>query len=102
MFELSQTVSDATHVSGHTLDLIITRTDETSVSPPDIGAIILDHFAVLSSIKLSTPNQHKKLILFRKVKSILNQTSKKRSSLSILQIPIWIHVRSTTKRYAPY
>ena len=70
LFGLSQTVSDATHVSGHTLDLIITRTDETSVSPPDIDAIISDHFAVLSSIKLSTPKQHKKLISFRKVKSI--------------------------------
>lgn len=50
---LKQHVNFATHIKGHTLDLLITSAEtNTLTTPPRIGDLISDHFAVLADINV--------------------------------------------------
>ena len=68
---LQQHVTVPTHKSGHTLDLIITRSgDNLNVSSPRAGYMITDHCFVLSSLSLPRPNLSVKDISYRDTKSM--------------------------------
>ena len=70
-FGLKQNVSEATHRSGHTLDLIITRPEEDVASHFSVfDPAISDHSAV--SCKLSLPKTafERREVCYRKLKSI--------------------------------
>ena len=69
---LKQHISEPTHRSGHTLDLVITRDEENivkniTVYPPEI---IADHSAIHVKLDLAKPGPCKKEISYRKLKSI--------------------------------
>ena len=74
-FGLQQHVKGPTHKKGHTLDLIITR----FVVGPDVALVrslkvrdpcIADHFAVHCELHLQKPRFGKKVVKFRKLRSI--------------------------------
>lgn len=70
-FGLSQNVSEVTHQKGHILDLIITRPDDdliSNVSVQDKG--ISDHFWVECTLNSPKPKTMKKVITYRKIKTI--------------------------------
>lgn len=77
---LSQHIREATHVRGHILDLLITRTDSNlfenppSVSNPYIsdasGNLTCDHYAVSVTLSCEKPKHQHKEISFRKYKNI--------------------------------
>lgn len=71
-FNLKQHVIGRTHKDGHTLDLIITRSDDDIVCDIDIGEpqIISDHSAIHFHLKLKKPGFVRKQIQYRKVKAI--------------------------------
>jgi len=72
-YGLSQHVPlKATHIKGHTLDLIITRGDDNTISECTIDGnnIIADHFWINCSLNLQKPPLPKKSISFRKIKNI--------------------------------
>ena len=71
-FSLSQHVSGPTHLSGHTLDLIITRSSHDIVlASPKITFPISDHFIIQCPIGFSRPVLSYKKLTFRKLKLIL-------------------------------
>ncbi|RUA04366.1 MAG: hypothetical protein DSY43_06485 [Gammaproteobacteria bacterium] len=72
IFNLQQHVKGETHKSGHTLDLIITRSDESSlVSNIQItDPVISDHFAVHCALSISKPSYPRKEISYRQISKI--------------------------------
>ena len=74
-FNLKQHIYTATHRSGHTLDLIITRADDKFVSNFKVyDPVISDHLAVHCQLALAKPSFEKKEIYYRKLRSI-NKTA---------------------------
>ena len=79
-YGLKQHVSKPTHVSGHTLDVVITRESCTllkvtpSVSDPGLGDAngrsTGDHCAILFQIRLNKPPKVRKKVTYRKLKEI--------------------------------
>ena len=68
-FGWTQHVRESTHTHGHTLDLVITRSNETTVfdtSVTDLG--ISDHYAIVLKISLEKPAFPKKKIVHRQWK----------------------------------
>ena len=70
-FDLKQHVFSATHASGHTLDLLITRLNEELVRNVKIhDPMISDHLAVFCNLSLIKPQFRKKVISTRKLRSL--------------------------------
>ena len=68
---LVQHVEHATHVHGHTLDLIISRkSDATIYGAPRIGRFLSDHGAVHFTINSNRSDITLKTVWYRKLKSI--------------------------------
>ena len=70
-FSLQQHVQIATHRSGHTLDLIITRSNELSpLAPPTMDTIVSDHFAISCHFCIEKPKYKTREITSRKLDKI--------------------------------
>ena len=69
-FNLQQHVNFSTHVHGHWLDLLITKSSCDHVKSVFPAHGISDHFAVVSEINLSAPVTPRKTITFRKTTKI--------------------------------
>ncbi len=70
-FNLSQLVTASTHQSGHTLDLVITRSGDTLVSSIDIfNPAISDHEAIFVNLTVKKPEPVNKCIRYRCLKKI--------------------------------
>lgn len=69
---LVQSVMCPTHKHGHTLDLILTRPEfcPASIEVSDIHSDIFDHFTVRFSMPTQKPPLPKRVLTYRKVKSI--------------------------------
>ena len=66
-----QHVEHATHVHGHTLDLIISRKSDTTIyGAPRIDRFLSDHGAVHFTINSNRPDITVKTVSYRKLKSI--------------------------------
>ena len=66
---LKQHVTGPTHMSGHTLDLIITRENDSVVANTPV-ADLSDHMSILCHLNTSKPWNMVKEISYRKIKSI--------------------------------
>ena len=92
---MRQHVTGATHVAGHTLDVVITRDTDTSVShveisdpglPDSSGKTSRDHFAVVFKACAAKPAPIRKTVNLRKLKSIdINEFKKDIESSDILE-----------------
>ena len=70
-FNLKKHVWVPTHRSGNTLDLVITRTDESTARDFDVFApVISDHYLVSCSLALPKKAFERKEVSYRKLKSI--------------------------------
>jgi hypothetical protein len=70
-FCLTQHVKDPTHVDGHTLDLVLTRTTDDIIQDLYVTVpTISDHSAIHFKLKIPKPESICKEIVYRKVKSI--------------------------------
>lgn len=70
-FNLKQHVPTPIHSRGHTLDLIITRSEDDLVDGIVIRHPTLsDHFAVHCTLKLSKPRAEQREIKYRKLRSV--------------------------------
>ena len=73
MYDLTQHVTVPTHVSGHTLDLIITRhNSELLLSCPTADYNVSDHILVLYRVNLLRPLFGTRSVSYRKLKQIDN------------------------------
>ena len=92
MLELNgflQHVTEPTHVSGHMLDLIITRESDNIVSSVRIyHGFPPDHFATLCSQSMTKPKSVKQKLTFRKLRQInVNQFQRDIKSSSLITRP---------------
>lgn len=72
-FNLFFRVTSETHVNGHTLDLVITRTDDNLVSKTKVHSLISDHWSVcsiLAAARNPTISGERKKITFRALRKI--------------------------------
>ena len=70
-FDLKQHVNGITHKDGHTLDLVITRSDDSLIRKLSIrDPAISDHRAVHCELNLQKPIYAKKTVQYRKLRSI--------------------------------
>ena len=69
-FNLRQLVKGATHANGHTLDLLITTDDSLVKRVMVRDPAISDHYAVHCDLCLQKPQFAKKVVNFRKLRSI--------------------------------
>ena len=82
---LEQHVTVPTHISKHTLDLMITRqSDPLGISVPWTDYLFSDHMPVHCQLTISKPSLRKTQISFRKIKSINVDTLCKELSSSDL------------------
>ncbi len=68
--DLHQHVTGPTHYKNHTLDLIITRSDDNCVTSTAIEDRISDHYAVHCSLVCARPPPQKKTVQYRKLKGL--------------------------------
>ena len=69
-FGLKQHVEEPTHTSGHTIDLVLTRSDDTLISPPEANQLFSDHFAVCFRYGLHKPRIVPSTIRYRKLRQL--------------------------------
>ena len=71
MYNLSQNVTSPTHNHGHTLDLVITRTDDETINKTAVtDPLISDHSAITLTLNTSRPPRPKKTVTFRSFKKL--------------------------------
>lgn len=63
---LTQHVMESTHQDGHTIDLVITRSNDDLVTETSVQALISDHFAVHFNLNIHKPPIPRKETSFRK------------------------------------
>ena len=87
-FNLKQHINAPTHRSGHTLDLVITRSDENVASKLDVyDPSVSVHFVVSCTLSLPKTSFEQKEICCRKLKSIDMQTFRDEISNPALASP---------------
>ena len=69
-FGLKQNVNEPTHMEGHTLDHVNTRSDDSFLCSITISDCISDHFSVHSRFSFKKPPIIRKQITYRKVKDV--------------------------------
>ena len=69
-FNMTQFVKEPTHISGNTLDFVLTRTSDNLVHSIQVGSQFSDHFAVHCKLNLQKPGYAKNLVTYRKLKAI--------------------------------
>ena len=70
-YNLKQWITEATHVNGHTLDLVITKSDDALVGGVSIlDPAISDHSSVKVNLLIQKPQFKKKVVKYRKLHSI--------------------------------
>jgi len=69
-FNLTQHVSGATHIGGHTLDLVLSRTEDDVVQGCEVGTFLSDHNSITFNLKVGNSHPIRKDTEFRNVKSI--------------------------------
>ena len=68
---LEQHVSNSTHISGHTLDLVVTRcSDSVLAAKPITDHLFSDHITVVCDLTLGKPSPMLKKLSYRKIKAI--------------------------------
>ena len=71
IYNLSQNVTSPPHNFGHTLDLIITRTDDETINKTAVtDPLISDHSAITLTLNTSRPPRPKKTVTFRSFKKL--------------------------------
>ena len=70
-FDLIQHVTLPTHIKGHTVDLVFSRsTDRIQPTHPRQAEMISDHYTVFCDLTISNPKPVKREITYRNLKSI--------------------------------
>ena len=63
---ITQNVQTATHLHGHTLDLVLTPTDASSFSNVQVAEFISDHALVLTQLdSVNHPSNKEKVVTYR-------------------------------------
>ena len=75
-FSLTQHIQFPTHISGHTLDLLITREGCGLVEQPSCGDLISDHYCILCNILLPGRQKLSKIITYRPLKTVSPESMK--------------------------
>ena len=70
---LHQNVNDATHIGGHTIDLVTTKRDDNIVNTLSVGSLLSDHFAIHFNLNVGKPPPLRECVQYHKLKSVNHQ-----------------------------
>ena len=98
-FDMLQHVRGATHIDGHTLDLVVSRATDDLVQTCEVGTFISDHNSVLLTLKSGKPHPIRKKRKVRKIKSIISSDFANDISASVLSKPLPSHVDDIVSKY---
>ena len=70
--KFTQLVSEPTNISGHMLDLVISRSDDNIVDSLTVLLLFCDHAVIHCKLALQKPRFSKKVTTYRKLKSVDN------------------------------
>ena len=94
-----QHVTGATHISGHTLDLVVSRSTDDIVQCCEVGAFISDHNAIHIKLKSGKLHPIRKHTKFRKIKSISTEKFSQDIQLSELSQSLPAHIDDMVSLY---
>ena len=80
-----QFVTKPTHISGNTLYLVISRSDDNLINSVSVPLLFSDHAAIHRKLALHKPRFSKKVITYRKWKSINKDNFAKDLQESVLK-----------------
>jgi len=99
-FGLQQHVQVPTHLTGHTLDLIITRSNnDITVSSPKSSVALSDHFFIECNLNIPRPSSNVKETLYRKLKTLDLHAFKTDITESMLCTATWNNVSELASCY---
>ena len=76
-FDLTQKVNSPTHIHGHTLDLLLTKSNNNKISNVHTTDALSDHFSITCTLHLPTPRpQINATVSFRKYHKIKKEKIK--------------------------
>ena len=84
VFSLTQHVTFPTHVSGHTLDLVISREGSGLVNTPHCGELLSDHYCIDGKVHLPGREKITKHITYRPLKSVPLETVRSELEAALL------------------
>ncbi len=97
---LHQHVKGATHVSGHTLDLVLTRSfDKKFIEDLKVDMLLSDHHTILFKVKIGKPLPIKKTLTFRKLKTIDNDSFRKDLAQDIKVLKLSDNMKEAVAQY---
>ena len=65
-----QHVKDRTHISGHIIDLVVTREGHDILGNVHVSSMLSDHFVVQADLRMSRPRPQEKSVSYRKYDAI--------------------------------
>ena len=68
--ELIQHIKEATHLKGHILDVVVTRSSDTLLHSSSVGELFSDHHIQDCRLQTAKPSYPRKNITYRKIKDI--------------------------------
>ena len=77
-YSFKQHVTEATHVKGHTIDLIISRSNDDCIKSTVVDDLISDHYAVNCDLQCVKLPPLKKTVQYRKLKSLVPEILKEK------------------------
>ena len=102
-FNLTQSVSQATHEKGHILDWLVHKSDDSIVRSTSVtSAIASDHLFVISHLVVSVPRPPPSFVMKRSIRAVIAQlwrTTPKAVSLSAEDDDS--HLRCVLDKHAP-
>jgi hypothetical protein len=84
-FDFVQQVTKPTHISGNTLDLIITK-KESSLIYHKVDSMLSDHYNIIMKLDNTKPPPVQKLITFRNIKGINKEEFKQDISFNMAEV----------------
>ena len=100
LFDLTQHIHEATHIMGHTLDLVISRVDDPLVDSVVVTQHDLSHhFLVNFEINIKPQSVNNKTITFRNIKKINSQQLRSDITASYATIPENLNFADTVTNY---
>ena len=89
MFNLIQVIDSPTHRGGHTLDVVITRSEEINITGIQVSDISLsDHFLLSFLVDCRTLKSYYKTITYRSIKQVNKEEFRRELTNIIDSIPM--------------
>ena len=100
LYDLKQHVTEATHIKGHTIDVVITPNIDSYVQDLNITQLDLSHHSLIDfNLKTETKTKSEKTISFRSFKNIDTPQFRSEVQEKLIDLPQTNNIQSRVKSY---